>query len=130
MAETDPGEKESADPESVERGNFISTTVYQVLLRMAWIFKTESVIMPAALDSIGGSGWVRGCLPMLNRLGQSIPPLLAWPLVKTARKQQSWLASTTALMGVMFCCLACLWITGFYKQGRAAQLVFPIIDRA
>ena len=32
--------------------------------------------MPAILDIIAGPGWLRGFLPALNRLGQSVPPLL------------------------------------------------------
>ena len=59
-----------------QRHNFIVMVIYQVVMRMGWIFKTESVIMPAVLDSIGGAGWLRGCLPMLNRFSQSIPPLV------------------------------------------------------
>ena len=121
------GATESDNPEASQRRNFLTTTIYQVLLRMAWIFKTESVIMPAALDSMGGAGWVRGCLPMLNRIGQSIPPLLVWPFVKAARRQQSWLAFSTMMMGVMFCCLACLWLTGFHETGKPAQFLFLVI---
>lgn len=127
MSNPVPVERENAVPESAERRNFVSISAYQVLLRMGWIFKTESVIVPAALDSIGGSGWVRGCLPMLNRVGQSFPPLLAWPLVQAAKRQQRWLAFTTALMGVLFCLLACVWLTGFYQAGRMAQLAFLFI---
>ncbi len=116
-----------SETDALPNRNFISTTVYQVLLRVGWIFKTESVIMPAALDSMGGAGWVRGCLPMLNRIGQSIPPLLAWPLIKGARRQRSWLAATTFLMGVMFCLLACIWLSGFHQKGAVAQYCFLAI---
>jgi len=115
------------DPESIEQRNFLATALYQVLLRVGWIFKTESVIIPAALDSMGGTGWVRGCLPMLNRIGQSLPPLLAWPLVSAARKQSSWLAATTLVMGLLFCLLSGIWITGLHESGRLAQLVFLAI---
>ncbi len=115
------------EPKLLEHRNFVSITVYQILLRVGWIFKTESVIIPAALDSMGGAGWVRGCLPMLNRMGQSLPPLLAWPLVKSARFQKSWLLTTTFAMGLLFFMLAGLWVTDFHQQGRAAQLVFLMV---
>ena len=45
------------------RRNFSLIAVYQVVVRTGWIFKTESIIMPAVLDVLGGSAWLRGCLP-------------------------------------------------------------------
>jgi hypothetical protein len=66
----------------------LALLVHQSLFRVAWIFKTESVIMPAFLDSISESGLIRGALPLLNRTGQSrrrcclhatSPPLLENP---------------------------------------------------
>ena len=56
--------------------NFLVLAWYQVVIRVGWIFKTESIIVPAFVDMIAGPGWVRGCLPALNRLGQSIPPVI------------------------------------------------------
>jgi len=43
--------------------NFGLAIFYMILMRVGWIFKTESIIMPAVLDVIGGAGWLRGCLP-------------------------------------------------------------------
>ena len=110
-----------------EKRNFFAITIYQVLLRVGWIFKTESVIIPAALDSIGGVGWVRGCLPMLNRIGQSLPTLLVWPLIKNARQQKRWLWVTTSLMGLLFCTLACLWWWELDSLGQWTQLIFLVV---
>jgi hypothetical protein len=115
------------DRESLERRNFVSLTIYQILVRAGWIFKTESVIIPAALDSLGGAGWVRGCLPMLNRVGQSIPPLLAWPLIQSARHQKNWLLTTTATMGLLFCLLSGMWLGGWQRSGATAALIFLVI---
>ena len=33
-------------------------------------------MIPAFLDYIGGTPWLRGFLPMLNRFGHSVPPIL------------------------------------------------------
>jgi MFS family permease len=44
-----------------------------VAMRIGWIFKTESIIMPGFLDTLTGSGAVRGFLPLISRLGQSLP---------------------------------------------------------
>lgn len=110
-----------------EKRNFFAITIYQVLLRVGWIFKTESVIIPAALDSIGGVGWVRGCLPMLNRIGQSLPTLLVWPLIKNARQQQRWLLVTTSIMGLLFCILAFLWWWELNALGQLTQFIFLVL---
>jgi len=53
-----------------EPRNFAVIAWYQIVIRVGWIFKTERIIMPAFLDYIGGSAWLRGCLPVLNRFGQ------------------------------------------------------------
>ncbi len=83
--------------------------MYQVLVRVGWLFKTETVIMPAVLDAVVDSGTLRGLLPILNRGGQSLPPLFfAGPLGRMRRK---WPAAvvTTAVMAACFGVLALLW---------------------
>ncbi len=97
--------------------NFTLVSFYQVILRIGWIFKTESIIMPAVLDVIGGAGWLRGCLPMLNRFGQSIPPLLVSDVVRNSPRKKIGLSMTTLLMGVCFLALALIWaVTGGQKS--------------
>ncbi len=68
-----------ASPDDVGRNepyNLAVLALNAVVFRVGWIFKTESVIMPAFLDSVAGAGWLRGMLPVLNRVGQSVPPFL------------------------------------------------------
>jgi MFS family permease len=65
------------------------------------------------LDVIGGSGWLRGCLPMFNRLGQSVPPFLASDLVRNHSYKKWILAGSSCTMGACFLALSLLWsITG------------------
>ncbi|MGB0738540.1 MAG: hypothetical protein ACPGXX_00620 [Planctomycetaceae bacterium] len=85
-----------------ERRNLLVLLINQSLFRMAWIFKTESVIIPAFLDTISGSGALRGLLPLLNRLGQSIAPLLMAPGLRATPVKSIWLGRTTFLMGIPF----------------------------
>jgi MFS-type transporter involved in bile tolerance (Atg22 family) len=97
--------------------NFKCYGLYQIVLRTGWIFKTESIIMPAVLDVIGGAGWLRGCLPMLNRFGQSVPPLLASDWVRNSSLKKIGLAGSTAIMGLCFLLLSMIWaITGGAKS--------------
>src|SRR5688572_2949448 len=61
--------------EAAEPRILLVLAAFHVLLRIGWIFKTETVIMPDFLDAIAGAGWIRGLLPVLSRVGQSVPPL-------------------------------------------------------
>ncbi|WP_417739374.1 MFS transporter [Rosistilla oblonga] len=90
--------------------NFIVLMLYQVVLRVGWIFKTESVIMPAVLDFLGGSGMLRGLLPPINRVCQSLPALLMAGQMQMAPRKKIWLCVCTVLMAICFALLA----VGFY----------------
>jgi len=106
--------------------NFGLMALYQIVMRTGWIFKTESIIMPAVLDMIGGPGWLRGCLPMLNRFGQSIPPVLASRRVHSARQKKFVLSFCTLLMGLTFWGLAAIWwTTGASAVGGQAPSWMP-----
>jgi hypothetical protein len=96
--------------EPCERCNLLLLALHQIVFRIGWIFKTESVIMPAVLDQLSGAGWLRGCLPMLNRFGQSVPPVFLAEYFKTLRYKKRALAAFTALMGVPFAVLSLVWL--------------------
>ncbi len=104
-------DESSLNDEARERQprNFFVLALYHVVMRMGWIFKTESIIMPAVLDSIGGGAWLRGCLPLLNRFGQSVPPMLMARRIKVTPRKKWALASTTSLMSVSFLALSAVW---------------------
>ena len=107
--------------------NFRLAVIYMVFMRTGWIFKTESIIMPAVLDVIGGSGWLRGCLPMLNRLGQSLPPMLASDRVRGAKLKKLGLFATTSTMGVCFLLLAAIWAITEGAKSWWLPVVFLLI---
>ncbi|MBM4012523.1 MAG: MFS transporter [Planctomycetes bacterium] len=82
---------------------------YQIAVRVGWIFKTETIIMPAVLDAVVDSGFLRGLLPVLNRGGQSVPPLLvAGAVARRPRKKWS-LVATSLGMAACFAVLAVAW---------------------
>ena len=107
--------------------NFGLGVVYMVLMRIGWIFKTESIIMPAVLDAIAGPAWMRGCLPMLNRFGQSIPPLMASDRVKNSAFKKYGLCSTTALMGICFLTYSAVWVFAGDEKSVWLPVVFLVI---
>ena len=71
-----PVEPLAAEAVEYHRHNFFVVVVYQVILRCGWIFKTESIVMPAVFLSLGAQGWLRGFLPAISRFGMCVPPLL------------------------------------------------------
>jgi MFS family permease len=103
--------------------NFCLALFYYCCLRIGWIFKTESIVMPAVLDVIGGSGWLRGCLPMLNRLGQSVPPFLASDLVRNRPTKKWILVGSSCTMGACFLVLSLIWTV----TGGTATWYLPIL---
>ncbi len=71
--------------------------------------------MPTFLDSISSTAWLSGLLPPINRLGQSVTPLMMSNRLRNAPLKGRWLPRTTFLMGVPFLILSGLvaWSPGF-----------------
>ena len=92
-----------------EPRNTLAIEAYQVLVRVGWIFKTETIIMPAVLDALVDSGTLRGLLPVLNRAGQSLPPLGVAGLVGRLPRKRAALVTTTLAMAGCFALLAVAW---------------------
>ena len=103
------GPARAEELERSEPRNILVLAAHEVLVRVAWIFKTESVIMPAVVDAISGAGWIRGCLPVLNRIGQSIAPMLLAERLRDSRLKHRSLLATSLLMAVPFYVFALLW---------------------
>ena len=92
----------------------------KVVLRTGWIFKTESVVMPHAADALDPTGLARGWLPLLNRFGQSVPPVLAARRIKNLPKKKRAFIATTASMTLCFLGLTSLWLIPGLAQHRFA----------
>ena len=134
MSLTEPTAVDVAEPPSAEETaweeirqreprNLLVLSAHYIALRIGWVFKTESVIMPAFLDAIAGAGWIRGCLPILNRFGQSVPPvMLASRLTSFPRKKWA-LLGTTLMMAVPFLILS----TILFTVGPEQQVWLPVV---
>ncbi len=92
----------SSEIETHQPRNLLLLAAHQIVLRIGWIFKTESVIIPAFLDTVAGAGWLRGCLPVLNRFGQSLPPVFCAEALKCMRHKKHALSACVVLMSVPF----------------------------
>lgn len=106
---------QKAPPDSIDAGaNFVRLAGYQILIRIGWIFKTESIIMPALMDLLCGPGtalaaWMRSWLPQINRFGQSIPQLVVAGRLRNAKYKKYYVAFFSGLMGMSFLMLALIW---------------------
>ena len=110
-----------------EARNTIWLECYQVIVRVGWIFKTETIIMPAVLDAVVDSGLLRGLLPVLNRVGQSMTPLFfAGRLARRPRKKWS-LVRTSLAMAACFAVLAAVWPPLAAARPDLLALVFLIL---
>jgi hypothetical protein len=105
-----PAEPVEAAAATFETRNFAVLVLYQIVMRTGWIFKTESIIMPAVMDMIGGPAWLRACLPMLNRLGQSVPALFFAQRLQEMPRKKWGLAAGTSGMALSLFALASLWL--------------------
>ena len=118
-----------------ENRNFIILVIYQALMRTGWIFKTESVIMPAVLESLAKhaglpatqAAWMMGCLPLLNRFGQSIPPLLVARRIKVAPLKSRAFIGTTTSMTLMFAGITSIWLLGLDRNSSLAPWIYLLL---
>jgi MFS family permease len=110
-----------------EARNTFWLEAYQVVVRVGWIFKTETIIMPAVLDAVVDSGALRGLLPVLNRGGQSVPPLFAaGSLARMPRKKWA-LVRTSLAMAACFGILAVAWQPLAERRPDLLALLFLVL---
>lgn len=106
--------------------NFFVLAVYQILWRCGWIFKTESIVMPVVLDLLGGGAWVRSFLPLLNRFGLSIPPLLMARRIKVMRRKKWALFVCTTLMALSLLAMSGVWMVRGASWSKWTPLAFLV----
>jgi len=96
--------------ETRETRNLWTLALHQVVLRIGWTFKTESILVPAFLDTVAESGLLRGALPLVRNLGQSVPPLLAADRLRRLSLKKRALAAFAVLIGLPFLILGVVWL--------------------
>ncbi len=114
----------AAEIEAHESRNILVLAGYYIFVRVAWVFKTESVIMPLFMDHIAGAGWIRGFLPVLNRLGQSLPPLLIAERLKNTRRKKWTLLTAPLMMSIPFLTMSVIWFSIEQKRQSWLPIVF------
>jgi len=112
---------------SQEPRNIACLVTYQVVARVGWIFKTETVIMPAVLDACVDSGLLRGLLPVLNRAGNSLFPLLVASAVARQPVVRWLLAAATTGLAACFLLLAAIWMPLVADHPQLLAVAFLMI---
>ncbi len=82
------------EPYPHEKRNLIVFALNQIVMRLGWMFKSESVVIPAFIDVYTSSGTIRGLLPLILRIGQSLPQFLVAQRVAQMPKKQGFFVLT------------------------------------
>ncbi|QDT01186.1 MFS transporter [Adhaeretor mobilis] len=107
-----------------EGRNFIFLMIHQVLFRIGWIFKTESIIMPAVMDFIGGGPVMRSSLMVFNRLGFSVPQVLFARRLKVLPSKKWAVTVGSFAMAIPFTILAIIWANGWWQAADGSPAVW------
>ena len=96
MNKSDSGQTNERLKESYphEKRNLIVFALNQIVMRLGWMFKSESVVIPAFIDVYTSSGTIRGFLPLILRIGQSLPQFLVAQRVARMPKKQGFFVLT------------------------------------
>ncbi len=117
----DSSAKSSEESQPYGLRNFLLIAMQQVMFRVAWIFKTETIIIPAFMVFIGASPLQRSILPVLNRIGFSLPVLFARRLKNMPRKKWA-LAACSFGMAFPFAILAAILSTNVWRDEEVARV--------
>ena len=120
-------EASAANAAGREARNTVWLEIYQVIVRVGWIFKTETIIMPAVLDAVVDSGLLRGLLPVLNRGGQSLPPLFVSDSLGRLPRKKLALVATSLAMAACFAVLAAAWSPLEARRPDLLALLFLVL---
>ncbi|MBC7338103.1 MAG: hypothetical protein H5U01_17770, partial [Clostridia bacterium] len=97
---------------------------HQIIFRVGWTFKTESVVLPGFLDFLAGpgAGIYRGFLPILNRAGQGVFPLFLARLMDHVPTKRFTLVIFCGLLALPLGLMAVLAL-GYGEIGRRSAAV-------
>ena len=110
------------EPYPHEKRNLIIFALNQIVMRFGWMFKSESVVIPAFIDTYTSSGTIRGLLPLILRIGQSLPQFLIAQRITRMPKQQGFFI----LSGFGFAIPWCVLVLILNLTSGAASIVVPV----
>ena len=105
-----------------EKRNLIVFALNQIVMRLGWMFKAESVVIPAFIDTYTASGTIRGLLPLILRIGQSLPQFLIAQRIARMPKQQGFFV----LSGFGFAVPWCVLVLILSLTGWSANIIVAV----
>lgn len=97
--------------------NFWVFAIHFILVRIGWLFKTESVIISSFVRGLTESSMIIGLFPMISRLGQTLPQLfMAAAIQHVSRKKQALLISFSLYFIVWFAIFLLLLFVPYDKK--------------
>lgn len=111
---------------SKQQRTFWLLVLHQIIFRVGWTFKTESVVLPSFLDHLAGpgAGVFRGFLPVLSRLGQGILPLAASSTVEASQHKRVLLALMTCVLALLLTVFAIIAAVNDHLSRHIAAVAF------
>jgi MFS-type transporter involved in bile tolerance (Atg22 family) len=107
--------------------NFILFAVHTILFRVGWLFKTESVIVPAVARLLGANNFLIGFFPMFMRLGETLPQIFAAGYVQPLPRKKPYLMLSGSLFFLLWFLLFLAFIQIPYSRRSILLLIFLLI---
>jgi MFS family permease len=105
--------------------NFAANVLYHIFMRMGWIFKTESTIIPGFVTELTRHPLLIGMTPFLSRLLQFLPQFLFLGAVEHAPRKKPLMLTVAVLFSASWGVLAAiLWLGGGLPGGVLLALFF------
>lgn len=96
---------------AVYRRNFAANVLYSVFLRIGWIYKTESTVIPGFVTSLTSHPLLISLTPMISRVSQFLPQFLFLGVVERAPRKKPMFLGVTTLFALSWGVLsATLWL--------------------
>jgi MFS family permease len=95
---------------AVYRRNFTANVLYSIFIRMGWIYKTESTVIPGFVTSLTSNPMLISVTPIISRISQFLPQFLFLNVVERAPRKKPMFLLVTTLFALSWGVLsATLW---------------------
>ncbi|GIX07848.1 MAG: hypothetical protein KatS3mg115_2251 [Candidatus Poribacteria bacterium] len=104
--------------------NFRIMALYQIFMRMGWIYKTESTVIPGFVTALTSNPLWISITPIISRLAQFLPPFLFLDPVQRAERQKPLLLIVLGGFAAAWGVLALLLWSGLRRPELLLTLFF------
>ncbi|MDA1191012.1 MAG: MFS transporter [Candidatus Poribacteria bacterium] len=119
--------------------NFLAMTLYSIFMRVGWIFKTESSIIPGFVTALTGNPVLIGMFPLMSRAMRFIPQFFFLGMIEHAPRKKPIVIMATMGLTVAWLAMAAftffgrglspMWLLGAFFVCYTAGWVFTGIEQ-